>query len=375
MKSVQQKYSKSANDLASGKQKLQRKIRRARLSMLWEQLWPAIYLPALIGAFYVSLSWLGIFGFLDFWFRVPIVAIIAIGFVASFYRFSSVRYPSYDAGLRRVEEDSGHVHRPFSALEDKLESGINDPVGRELWQVHIKRMSEALKRVNTRYPQPNAFRRDPWGLRIAVILLFIVGFSISEGERGIRLLDAFAGPESGAVVAGRIDAWVNPPTYTGRVPIFLTGDSSVAHNFDKPILVPEGSDVIIRSQGHVGDLSILHGNSSESLDPVFDSVETGDNVSQDSLPIEHEIKLSQSGLVEIRDGLETKHAWTFNIDPDLDPVISFEEEPERQISGALGLIYKITDDYGVVGADANFEADPDASEQFGLNMKITKLDH
>ena len=369
MKSIQQELSSGAGDLASGKRKLQRKIRRARLSMLWEQLWPAIYLPTLIGAFYVSLSWLGLFGILDFWFRVPIVAIIAIGFVVSFYRFSLVQYPSYDAGLRRVEEDSGHVHRPFSALEDKLESGKNDPVGRELWQVHIKRMSEALKRVNTRYPQPNAFRRDPWGLRIAVILLFIIGFSISEGERGIRLLDAIAGPESKALVAGRIDAWVNPPAYTGRVPIFLTGDSSVALNFDKPILVPEGSDVIIRSQGYVGDLSILHGNSSESLYPVFNSVEADDNVNQDNLPVEHEIKLSESGLVEIRDGFETKHAWTFNIDPDLDPVISFEEEPERQISGALGLIYKITDDYGVVSADANFEADPEAPEQFGFKYE------
>ena len=377
MPNVQNESTSDLITVISGKQKLQRKIKRARWSILWEQLWPTIYLPLLIGIFYVALSWLGIFGLLSFWIRIPILLLIVIGFIATLYRIKWVKFPDYEDGLRRVEEDSGHLHRPFSALEDKLEAGSQDPVGRRLWQVHIKRMSESLKRVNTRHPQPNAFKRDPWGLRVAVILLFIVGFSVSEGERGIRLLDAFAGPEAVELEPGRIDVWVNPPTYTGRVPIFLTGETRVTHEHDKPITVPEGSIVVIRRQGNVGDFSIQHGQSAESLqsiDPAINGVEQSDLVN--TTPIEHEIELNESGFVNISNGRETSHSWFFEIEPDLNPEIAFEEDPDIQPGGGLQLIYQVTDDYGVLQAEAKFEADPDAPEQFGIineNYKVRSL--
>ena len=367
MPSGQNEYTSNLSNVISGKRKLLRKISHAQLSIYWERLWPAIYLPLLIGTFYVALSWVGFFELLGFWFRVPIVLLFVVGLIASFYRFRLVTYPDYEEGLRRVEEDSGHLHRPFSALEDKLEAGKQDPVGQKLWQVHIQRMSEALKRVNTRHPQPNAFKRDPWGLRVAVILLLIVGFFVAEGERGIRLLDAIAGPEAAELEPGRIDAWVNPPSYTGRVPIFLTGESSIAQNNGEPITIPEGSKVVIRSQGNVGDISILQGNTVESLQPIVQSAEEVENSDQaPTTPVEHEIELSESGIVEIRNGLETNHSWSFAIDPDLNPEIAFEEEPDLQVSGGIQLVYRVADDYGVVRGEAKFEADPDATDQFGL---------
>ena len=48
----------------------------------------------------------------------------------------------------------------------------------------------------------------------------------------------------------RIDAWVTPPAYTGKAPIFLTSDANQA----APVFtVPEGSDVALRVTGGSGE--------------------------------------------------------------------------------------------------------------------------
>ena len=53
-------------------------------------------------------------------------------------------------------------------------------------------------------------------------------------------------------VPPRIDAWVTPPAYTGKAPIFLTAES----NEKTPVFtVPAGSDVILRVTGGTGDES------------------------------------------------------------------------------------------------------------------------
>ena len=65
--------------------------------------------------------------------------------------------------------------------------------------------------------------RDPYALRFAVPLLLFVAFAVGWGEWGTRIGEAFSPVEVAPVaVAARIDAWIDPPTYTRQAPIFLS---------------------------------------------------------------------------------------------------------------------------------------------------------
>lgn len=349
--------------LATGERRLSRKIWYARFSTFWERLWPTLFYPALIAALFVALSWLGLFEALSGWIRIPIVLLFAIGFVASLRGLPKVRFPDAEEGLRRVETISGYRHRPLTALQDELAAGSKDPAGIAMWRAHKRKMADALNRLNAGYPHPGAFRRDPWGARVVVALLLVMGYTVADGQRGQRLLSAFAGPGEGAAAAGRIDAWVTPPAYTGRAPIFLTGEIGPARDKTAPVKVPEGSVVVIRGQGVGQDYAVFETGAVEPLASVADdeTEASGERAVTRILPIEHRFELDQATGLEVREGQNTVHAWTFVVEPDENPVISFEQTPETQLSGTLKLTYRITDDYGVVGAEAKIEADPEGA--------------
>ncbi|MEP3277858.1 MAG: TIGR02302 family protein [Stappiaceae bacterium] len=346
--------------LMSGERKLSHKIWFARFSLFWERLWPTLFYPALVASLFVALSWLGLFEALSIWIRVPFVLLFAIGFIASFYGLPKVRFPDTEEGLRRVETISGYRHRPLTALQDNLATGNQDPAGIAMWQAHKRRMAEALKRLHAGYPHPGAFRRDPWGARVVVAILLVMGYTVADGQRGQRLLSAFAGPGEGAVVSGRIDAWVTPPAYTGRAPIFLTGDIGPARDKTAPVKVPEGSVVVIRGQGVGEDYAVFQAANADPVVPVADDepVDGENNAAKNLLPVEHRIELGEGTSLEVREGQKKLHTWTFIVEPDENPVIALEDDPEAQLSGTLKLTYRITDDYGVVGAQAEVRAAP-----------------
>ncbi len=345
--------------LATGERRLSRKIWYARLSTFWERLWPTLFYPILVASLFVALSWLGLFEVLSAWVRIPIVLLFAIGFILSFRGLPTVRFPDAEEGLRRVETISGYRHRPLTALQDELAAGSQDPAGIAMWRAHKRKMADALNRLNAGYPHPGAFRRDPWGARVIVALLLVMGYTVADDQRGQRLLSAFAGPGEGTAVAGRIDAWVTPPAYTGRAPIFLTGEIGPARDKTAPVKVPEGSVVVIRGQGVGQDYAVFQADAAEPLAPVTDdeAEAPGESTAKRILPIEHRFELDEATRLEVREGQNTVHAWTFVVEPDENPVISFEQTPEAQLSGTLKLTYRITDDYGVVGAEAQIEAD------------------
>ena len=53
-----------------------------------------------------------------------------------------------------------------------------------------------------------------------------MAFIVAGPERRERLTEAFRGGEPVAATIARIDAWVTPPAYTSRPPIFLTGEAA-----------------------------------------------------------------------------------------------------------------------------------------------------
>jgi len=172
-------------------------------------------------------------------------------------------------------------------------------------------------------------------------------------ERADRLAAAFDlnGVFSGANV--RLDAWITPPSYTGRPPIILTGgqtgNAAVENNV---VAVPAGSILVVRS-------------SSGSLDVTVSGGVTDAGASDKQPPIgteERRFTIAGDGTAQVRS--PSRHPqWQFSAAPDKAPVISLAKDPERQARGSLLLSYKLVDDYGVAEAHAWFKSNKNAKPQ------------
>ncbi len=69
------------------------------------------------------------------------------------------------------------------------------------------------RKLRLTLPHTDIAARDPKGLRWYVLIAFAVGVVLARNETGARLIAAF---DSGAGSSARIDAWVDPPPYTGH---------------------------------------------------------------------------------------------------------------------------------------------------------------
>ncbi len=329
--------------------RLERALLQASAALWWERVWPTLQGVLIVAALYVGLSWLGVWTLLPGWLSV----IAALGILAVALWVASplvaVRWPGRAEALARIERVSGFSHRPLTALDDRLFDVGDTPQTRAMWALHQRRARAALAALKAGAPRPEAFRRDPYALRALAAMLLVVGFFTANGAHWQRLVPM--APQAGAAPAEplRIDAWVTPPVYTGRAPVFLTGASADLRDADQPISVPEGSELIVRAQG-ISDLDVrlVGADGPAPLDPAPEARAGGGAASAVNL----RQVLESSADLEIRNGGELVNAWRIAIEPDAAPTIRLLDDPQEQFSGALKLSYLADDDHGLVSAAA-----------------------
>ncbi len=97
------------------------------------------------------------------------------------------------------------------------------PATLAFWSLHRRRAERAVALLRTGLPSPRAVDIDRYALRAAVLVGLIATGFIAGPEKYARVAAAFDWRFGGFGEAGqRIDAWVDPPAYTGRPPIVLT---------------------------------------------------------------------------------------------------------------------------------------------------------
>ncbi|MDQ0317099.1 TIGR02302 family protein [Amorphus orientalis] len=333
-------------------ERVERLIRQARLSLLWERLWPALALPLGVAILFLSVSWLGFWLVAPVWLHMAVLAILGLGFLASLVPLARFNMPTRNEAVRRLEHQSDVPHRPLTAYRDAPSADL-DPASRALWTAHRTRMAAALDRVSARLPSPQLFRRDPYALRSVVGILLFIGLAAGSGQYWERVRAAFVMPEpSSAGPTLRLDAWVSPPAYTGMAPIFLTGANRPADA--GPIRVPVGSELVLRIQG-VDDVTVSRaaGDATEAIEPVAVSEGTTGDAAPDG-PREATIVLDSDSTVEVASGGRSLQRWPFAVEADGAPAIRFTEDPTATARGALELRYQTEDDYGVTEARAEF---------------------
>ena len=331
-------------------ERLERLAARAGLAICWEQVWPVAAMLLTILGLFLAISFLGLWLETPRWGRmlgVALFAVLALGALATLARF---RVPTRAQKLARLDRDSGLPHRPATAMEDQLANANDDPATRALWALHRARMERAAQALTLRLPSPRLVERDRYALRAFALLAVVATAFVAGPEKYARVLAAFDWGAEGALSAGyRLDAWVDPPAYTGKPPVILNLRDEAGAKASRKVQAPAGSTIVVRSS-EASNVSVEIAGGLE-VAKADESAAKGKAAATDT---ELRWTLKGDGKLVLKRFGSVISSFDLTSVPDRPPVISLNGEARRNSRGSLTLGYKIEDDYGVTGAEANF---------------------
>src|SRR5437764_1447214 len=155
---------------------LKRALLRARGSIFWERLWPAIASLATVIGLFLAVSWLGAWLWLPPFGRAVGLGIFFLLAAAVIAPFLTLRPPSRMDALRRLDRNSGRPHRPATTIADDIAVPTRDSHALALWRAHVERALRAAKTLKAGRPTPRLALRDPVALRALVVVLVVATF-------------------------------------------------------------------------------------------------------------------------------------------------------------------------------------------------------
>ena len=317
---------------------------QARFALLWERLAPALWPAVLLIGLYAVVSVFGLWDALgDPWRALAYAGVVALSGWIGWTRWREIDWPDDEDAARRVEDDSGIQARPHEALTDKPADSSAE--SQAVWLAHQQRMAERLKGARARRPHAAWARTDSWGLRGGVALLLITGWFVAGDLASGRLFESFGfAPVYRGVEDAQVDAWINPPAYTGLAPIFFQDDQTQAE-------APEGSELVIRTAGVRRAPNVRNGRERAENRSI------GAGVWQSHLVIESD------AVITLRAGRE-RAAYRINAIEDTPPVIAITQAPDANVEGELLLVFTVEDDYGADAFSIEFRPEGDASAEW-----------
>ncbi|WP_454852172.1 TIGR02302 family protein [Rhizobium binxianense] len=346
----------------------------ARVVLFAEQMLPPL-MPALsVIALYLSASWFGVFRTVPDWLRILLLIAFGAAFVVSLIPFRKLRWPNIAEADRMLEERNGLPHQPVTVQED--EPAFDTPFARALWREHQTRMAEKIASLDAGLPQPDIARHDRFALRAIPALLLVTAFGYSLSINGGSITDALqAAPEPAkSDPAVRIDAWVTPPSYTGRAPIYLTANGTE----QAPIGVPQFSSLTVRVSGGQTAEKVVFRKANGEQQEIAAQEETRPQpaaataAQPDAAPAATPVPVARTHVTELEENgaLEVNgRSWSFEVVPDKAPEIAFDGLPKPSVNGALEIGFTVKDDYGVQEAHAEIVpvgSDPAATPLYPL---------
>src|SRR3989454_1106773 len=133
---------------------------RARWTIFWERLWPALASIATVIGLFLAVSWLGVWLWLPPTARAIGLGIFFLLTAAAFAPLLMLRVPSRVDALRRLDRNSGLPHRPATAIADEIAAPAKDSYAIALWRAHVERALRAAKTLKAGPPTPR-----PWPAR------------------------------------------------------------------------------------------------------------------------------------------------------------------------------------------------------------------
>ena len=324
--------------------RLDRLVLLARGALLWETAWRALVGVLIAAAVFVSIAWFGLLTNQASSVRVAVFLLSAAGGAFWVWRVAMAArrravWPAREAALSRIDRDSGFTHREASAFDDTL-ANPSDPATAALWKLHQARQADSLASARVGVPKPRLARFDAFAVRAGVLLLFVAAATVAGDERTARLASAFdwGGMRPAPAPGVRVDAWIDPPAYTGKPPIILA-TASIG-----PVSAPVGSVIIVRAS----DPSAVTISTEGAIAPKpADEGAKPDGAKR--------FLLRGNGVLTLpRESERARFAITAI--PDEPPTVELTNPPKPNARGSLTLGYRLSDDYGVIGAEAEFSS-------------------
>jgi len=330
--------SSNARSTAADRERLPRLL-QARLALtraglvaeaLLAAFWPLLALLALA----LALALLEIPNLLGGWVHLALLAVLGAAFLGFLWLgLRRLAWPARELALHRIEAASGVPHRPLTAAYDRPAMGNRDRQAMQLFYLHRDRARRQLALLKSAPPRPVLAGADPRALLAGAGLLLVVGLAIGGGELRERLWAAL-NPSLSATAGSlppTLDAWLDPPDYTGAAPIYLSQAAP-----DQKVAVPAGSRLIAQVQGGGGEPSIA----------LADVTTPFTEAAQGLWKVELEVNAGSE--LTILQGTEVVGRWQLEVVPDLAPTASFPEAPGESERQALVVPYQASDDYGLI---------------------------
>jgi uncharacterized protein (TIGR02302 family) len=328
------------------------RVRLSRLALLAERLWEALLWPFVVAAVFLIVSLLDLFSLMPpLAHRIVLVA-FGLALLVSLVPLVRLPLPTRAEALRRLEKTAGVRHRPASSYEDKLGTSPRGDTAL-LWAAHRERLGRLVAKLKPSWPAPRTDRKDPYALRVALLLTLIAVGLAAGPDRWNRLVSAFTPAPATATALLRLDAWVTPPVYTGMAPIVLAdGSEKVGAGSEslRALSVPERSELIVRAYSPQGEsVSLLTDTGDGTEAKAVTPKASGTQGLQ-----EFNVSLNAPGAAEVKVGGATIAKWRFELIEDETPRIALIGNPTTTPRGALRLTFRAGDDHGVASAEAKF---------------------
>ncbi|MEO1553798.1 MAG: DUF4175 family protein [Pseudomonadota bacterium] len=313
------------NRIPGAKSLIDRTFARLRRIALWVAWWPLLIL---LGVFFVAV-FLGVFenGPAQFAALATLIALIGGG-IAVWRGFNRYQRPDRTDAISELDQQS--ELRPLTSLTDRPARPESEGV--TLWRAHETRLTDEVRRLNAPDFGATWKQIDPLYLRYAVPVLLIGTLAFTWNQVPSRLSGALD-PDYGSLFGAenvRIEAWIAPPTHTGRAPIFLKDDQD-------EVRVPAGSIMTLRVQApSAPHLRVRNEDGTQTK--KFTATPDG--------AFEITTDISADSAVSVRWWGERK-AWTLLASPDAAPKVEFVDMPVLGAGDRTEFSWIASDDYGV----------------------------
>lgn len=312
----------------------QRLTRRATRHLYFETYAPVFAKAMLVIGIFLIASFSGIWERIGDPFRLIILILALFVLVQAFWFARQKTRPNLSAARRRVEGDSNIKHRPLDTLYDHA------ALSSEAWPLHYENAVQSVHRLVPSKRRAVLSPLDPYFLRFAVPFLLMLAMMVGYGDNLERLRRSVMPTWQAGVNPSKIsfEAWIDPPDYTGRPPIYFKGKQAVE--------IPTGSELVARIAGakSAPRLKLTTENRSRyiSLKRI------------DPKTLEARTVLKSKAKARWRVG-STLQSWDLNVIADTAPTLKFEDTPKADKRDRLVLNYSFEDDYGVEALELHMQ--------------------
>lgn len=246
--------------------------------------------------------------------------------------FVRLRRPNRQEIDRRIEQASRLKHRPLTAMTDSLSNPLK-PQTRRLWEIARARTFDSLKKLRAGSPRAFMATRDPYALRLGVLLFFMLGMYSAGSSWSERILAGLTPFSFGEKISApeTLTLWITPPEYTGIAPIIVKGNSD-----GKKLDIPEGSLIKISIHKGIFTPRLI---AAKNMNTPFKKADAGNYILETQIPPGETITVMQ--------GLFTRASWPYHLIPDTPPQILLKGKPDFSPEATMRFPLEVKDDYGV----------------------------